>query len=187
LTQTFIRLPRLNDYLDHWAARLPDRPAMIQHEDGKTVTYARFKTLVDFFALRLLSMGIQPGDRVATPAGAGPRTHGPDVCLFASGCDFGAPGCTPQGYGGGSGHQQNRSPGLFLSWAIRRCVIFARRQGGPGKLSVRVHLVQFTPDPGPGDILDGRRGHHPTHGQKTPAGPEGQRPVYPASAEAYAG
>lgn len=63
---TFLRLPRLNDYIGHWARMTADKPAMIQHEDGKTLTYKQFRTLIDFFALRLLDMGIGPGDRVAT-------------------------------------------------------------------------------------------------------------------------
>src|SRR5512139_3565908 len=59
-------LPRLNDYVEHWALQTPDRIALIQHEDGKTLTYKQLASLVDFFALRLLDMGIQKGDRVAT-------------------------------------------------------------------------------------------------------------------------
>jgi fatty-acyl-CoA synthase len=62
----FIKLPLLNSYLEHWAKMSPEKPAMIQHEDGKTITYQRFLALIDYFALRLLDMGISPGDRVAT-------------------------------------------------------------------------------------------------------------------------
>lgn len=63
---TFLRLPRLNDYIQHWAREKADHTAMIQHEDGKTLSYKQFDTLIDFFALRLLDMGIRHGDRVAT-------------------------------------------------------------------------------------------------------------------------
>lgn len=63
---TFLRLPRLNDYIRHWAREKPNHPAMIQHEDGKTLSYKQFDSLIDFFALRLLDMGIGNGDRVAT-------------------------------------------------------------------------------------------------------------------------
>ncbi|MBA4394201.1 MAG: long-chain fatty acid--CoA ligase [Desulfobacca sp.] len=66
MTTPFIRLPLVNSYLEHWAKAFPDKPAMIQHEDGKTITYQRFLSLIDFFALRLLDMGISQGDRVAT-------------------------------------------------------------------------------------------------------------------------
>jgi fatty-acyl-CoA synthase len=60
------KLPLLNSYPEKWADELPDKPALIQHEDGKTITYKKFNALVDFFALRLLDMGIKKGDRVAT-------------------------------------------------------------------------------------------------------------------------
>lgn len=66
MTTPFIKLPLLNSYLEHWAKAFPGKAAMIQHEDGKTVTYQRFLSLIDFFALRLLEMGIGQGDRVAT-------------------------------------------------------------------------------------------------------------------------
>jgi acyl-CoA synthetase (AMP-forming)/AMP-acid ligase II len=62
----YVRLPRLNDYIRHWAEKDPEKPAMIQYEDGKTVTYKKFHSLIDFFALRLLDLGIKKGDRVAT-------------------------------------------------------------------------------------------------------------------------
>lgn len=60
------RLPLLNNYVEHWAKKMPGREAMVQHEDGKTVTYGKFNTLIDFFALKLMDMGIGRGDRVAT-------------------------------------------------------------------------------------------------------------------------
>lgn len=60
------RLPLLNNYVEYWAQKNPDKTAMIQHEDGKTVTYGKFNSLIDFFALKLLAMGIKKGDRVAT-------------------------------------------------------------------------------------------------------------------------
>jgi len=61
-----LRLPRLNDYISHYARTSAAKPAMIQHEDGKTLTYKQFQALIDFFALRLMDMGIGAGDRVAT-------------------------------------------------------------------------------------------------------------------------
>ena len=60
------KLPLLNSYIEKWAKETPDKPALIQHEDDKTITYKKFLSLVDFFALRLLDMGIKKGDRVAT-------------------------------------------------------------------------------------------------------------------------
>jgi len=60
------RLPLLNDYIEKWARERPDKPAMVQHEDDKTITYKDFEALVDIFALKLMAMGIGKGDRVAT-------------------------------------------------------------------------------------------------------------------------
>ncbi len=60
------KLARLNDYIDQWAKIRPDHVAMVQHEDDKTITYKKFSGLIDFFALRLMDMGIGMGDRVAT-------------------------------------------------------------------------------------------------------------------------
>jgi fatty-acyl-CoA synthase len=60
------RLPIVNSYIDKWAKIQPDAVAMVQHEDGREITYKKFKSLIDFFALKLFDMGIQKGDRVAT-------------------------------------------------------------------------------------------------------------------------
>lgn len=60
------KLPLLNNYLDKWAAETPNATAIIQHEDDKKLTYKQLKTLSDFFALRLLDMGIKKGDIIAT-------------------------------------------------------------------------------------------------------------------------
>ena len=60
------RLPLVNDYIEKWARERPDKPAMIQHEDEKTITYKDFAALIDIFALKLMAMGIGKGDRVAT-------------------------------------------------------------------------------------------------------------------------
>lgn len=60
------KLPFVNSYIEKWAKEAPERAAMIQHEDGRTITYSQFNTMIDLFALKLLDMGIRPGDRVAT-------------------------------------------------------------------------------------------------------------------------
>ena len=60
------KLPLLNDYIDKWAANDPEKVAIIQYEDGRHITYKKLKSTSDFFALRLLDMGIQKGDIVAT-------------------------------------------------------------------------------------------------------------------------
>jgi len=60
------KLPLINNYLDKWAKKTPKHTAIIQHEDNRYVTYKGLKTLSDFFALRLVDMGIKKGDIVAT-------------------------------------------------------------------------------------------------------------------------
>ena len=60
------KLPLINNYLDKWAKESPNHTAIIQHEDDRFVTYKQLKTLSDFFALRLVDMGIKKGDIVAT-------------------------------------------------------------------------------------------------------------------------
>ena len=60
------KLPLINNYLDKWAKQTPKHTAIIQHEDDRYVTYKGLKTLSDFFALRLIDMGIKKGDIVAT-------------------------------------------------------------------------------------------------------------------------
>jgi len=60
------KLPLVNSYIEKWAADAPERAVMIQHEDGRTVTYSQFNAMIDLFALKLLEMGIRKGDRVAT-------------------------------------------------------------------------------------------------------------------------
>ncbi|MEW6266268.1 MAG: AMP-binding protein [Thermodesulfobacteriota bacterium] len=52
----------LGDYLDHHAAYTPDKEALV---DVKTrVTYGRFKLVTDRIALKLLELGLRPGDRL---------------------------------------------------------------------------------------------------------------------------
>ena len=60
------RLPLVNSYIELWAKKTPKATAMIQHEDGRSFSYKKFTGLVDFFALKLLDMGIRKGDTVAT-------------------------------------------------------------------------------------------------------------------------
>ena len=48
MKEVMVRLPLLNNYVEYWAKKTPDKEAMIQHEDGKVVTYGKFKSLIDF-------------------------------------------------------------------------------------------------------------------------------------------
>ncbi len=60
------KLPLINSYLDKWAKESPNHTAIIQYEDDRFVTYKQLKTLSDFFALKLVDMGIKKGDIIAT-------------------------------------------------------------------------------------------------------------------------
>ncbi|MBN1106026.1 MAG: acyl--CoA ligase [Deltaproteobacteria bacterium] len=154
-TSQYLRLPLLNDYIRHWAGKTPGKPAMIQHEDGKTVTYKRFLSLIDFFALRLLDMGIRKGDRVATMLVLIPEHMALMYACFKIGAII-APmdlrlkeeelvrdlaKIEPRAF-------------FFLGNTPVRDFREAGRAVREHCPSVE-HLVQFTPDPGPGDLLDG--------------------------------
>ena len=57
----------MSSLLHHYIERQPPgNSALVQHEDGRTLTYGKLSSLIDYFALRLLDIGIQPGDRIST-------------------------------------------------------------------------------------------------------------------------
>lgn len=58
-------LPLIHSCLDKWSGETPDKTALIQHENGRTVSYRQLNEMVDLFALRLLKLGIVKGERVA--------------------------------------------------------------------------------------------------------------------------
>ena len=149
------RLPRLNDYIDHWSEKRPDQAAMIQYEDGKTVSYNQFRSYIDYFALRLLDMGIKKGDRVATQLVMVPEHVMLMYACFKIGAMI-APldlrlkkeeivrdinKITPKAF-------------FFLG---NTPVTDFREIGKAVKASCPGvdHLVQFTPDPKPGEIIEG--------------------------------
>ena len=149
------RLPLLNSYIDHWARERPDRPAMVQHEDGKTVSYGKLATLVDFFALRLLDMGIKPGDRVATMLITLPEHFVLMYACFKIGAIIAPLDMRLQNQEVVRDLLKIRPKAFFFlgDTPVRdfREVGRAVQKGCP---SVE-HLVQFTPDPKPGEVLDG--------------------------------
>lgn len=57
------QLPRITDYVEHWAERRPNREALVG-EIGRW-TYERLRHDVDRCAAALLAAGVRPGDRVA--------------------------------------------------------------------------------------------------------------------------
>lgn len=149
------RLPLLTNYIEKWARETPDKPAMIQHEDGREVTYKRFSTLIDFFALRLLDMGVKKGDRVATMLVLVPEHVVLMYACFKIGAIV-APLDVRLKEEEVVRDLGKIKPKVFFflgNTPVRdfREVGRAVRQNCP----YVEHLVQFTPNPQPGDILEG--------------------------------
>ena len=154
-TTECIRLPRLNDYIKHWAEKSPDKPAMIQHEDGKTVSYKGFLSLIDFFALRLMDLGIGKGDRVASMLVLIPEHMALMYACFKIGAIF-SPLDLRLKENEVVRDLNKIEPKVFF-FLGRTPVRDFREVGRAVKErcpSVK-HLVQFTPDPKPGDLLEG--------------------------------
>jgi acyl-coenzyme A synthetase/AMP-(fatty) acid ligase len=59
-------LPCLADYVAQWARTRPNDIALIEHDTGQRVTWARFEKAVEAFAAKLLSLGLGRGDVIAT-------------------------------------------------------------------------------------------------------------------------
>lgn len=57
------RLPRITDYVPHWAQRHPSRAALVSEAD--TWTYRDLSLNVDRCAASLMALGVRRGDRVA--------------------------------------------------------------------------------------------------------------------------
>jgi fatty-acyl-CoA synthase len=148
-------LPRLNDYVDQWTRLTPDRVVLIQHEDDKTLTYKQFANLVDFFALRLLDMGILKGDRVATMLVLVPE----HIALMYACFKIGAI-CAPLDVRLKE-HEVVRDLDkikpcafFFLGNTPVRDFRLVGKQVQQDCPYIR-HLVQFTPDPKEGELLPG--------------------------------
>jgi len=149
------KLDRLNDYIDHWSKIRPDHRAMVQHEDDKTITYKKFAGLIDFFALRLMDMGIAKGDRVATQLILVPEHMILMYACFKIGAIF-APLDVRLTETEVVRDVNKIKPKAFFFLGNTPVKDFreAGRAVGQNCPSVS-HLVQFTPDPNPGELLDG--------------------------------
>ncbi len=150
-----VRLPLVNSYIDHWARKRPDTVAIVQYEDGRQLTYKQFASLIDFFALRLLDMGIDKGDRVATQLVMVPEHMALMYACFKIGAIF-APLDVRL-----SENEVVRDINkieakafFFLGHTPVRDFRQVGRAVQKGSGSVR-HLIQFTPNPKPGDIIEG--------------------------------
>ncbi len=149
------KLPMLNSYVDYWAKMRPDHVAMVQHEDGKKITYKNFQTYIDFFALRLLDMGIEKGDRVATQLVLVPGHVMLMYACFKIGAII-APLDLRLKKEEIVRDINKIEPKAFFFLGKTPVIDFreigeAVKAGCP---SVE-HFIQFTPDPKPGDIIDG--------------------------------
>jgi fatty-acyl-CoA synthase len=152
---TATRLPLVNDYIEKWAKERPGKPAMIQHEDNKTLTYKDFASLVDIFALKLLAMGITKGDRVATQLVLVPEHMILMYACFKIGAIIAPLDVRLQDDEVVRDVNKIEPVAFFFlgNTPVRdfRTVGAAVRDNCPG---IR-HLVQFTANPAPGDLLDG--------------------------------
>jgi acyl-CoA synthetase (AMP-forming)/AMP-acid ligase II len=149
------RLPLVNSYIDKWAKEQPEAVAMVQHEDGREITYKKFGSLIDFFALKLLDIGIKKGDRVATQLVLIPEHMALMYACFKIGAII-APldlrlseneivrdinKIEPKAF-------------FFLGETPVRDFREVGKAVQKGCASVE-YLVQFTANPKPGDIIDG--------------------------------
>ncbi len=152
---TIEELPLLNSYIDYWAEKRPDQAAMIQHEDGKQVSYKKFKTFIDFFALRLMNLGIKKGDRVATQLVLVPEHVILMYACFKIGAII-APLDLRLKKEEIVRDINKIEPKAFFFLGDTPVTDF-REVGKAVKAQCPAvqYLIQFTPDPKPGDIIDG--------------------------------
>jgi len=149
------RLPLVNSYIDKWARKQPDSVAMVQHEDGREVTYKQFRSLIDFFALKLLDIGIQKGDRVATQLVLLPEHMALMYACFKIGAMI-----APLDVRLSENevvrdiNKIDAAAFFFLGETPVRDFRMVGKAVLKGCPSVK-HLVQFTPNPKPGDIIEG--------------------------------
>lgn len=149
------RLPLVNSYIDKWAKLRPDAIAMVQHEDGKAVTYKKFGLLIDFFALKLMDMGIQKGDRVATQLVLLPEHMALMYACFKIGAIIAPLDVRLSENEVVRDVNKIKAKAFFF---LGNTPVRDFREVGiavkNGCTSVE-YLVQFTADPEPGDIIDG--------------------------------
>lgn len=149
------KLPLLNDYPEKWARQDPRKPALVQHEDDNTVTYKQFNSMVDFFALRLLDLGIKKGDRVATMLVLIPEHVMLMYACFKIGAII-APLDVRLKEAEVVRDLGKIKPKAFFF--LGKTPLRDFREVGRAvqeECPYVEHLVQFTPNPGPGELLGG--------------------------------
>ncbi|MBU2515428.1 acyl--CoA ligase [bacterium] len=149
------KLPLLNSYIEYWAAKKPEQTAMIQHEDDKQVSYKKFLALVDFFALRLMDMGIKKGDRLATQLVLVPEHVILMYACFKIGAII-APLDLRLKKEEIVRDVNKIKPKAFFFLGNTPVTDFREiGKAVKAQCSSIEYLVQFTPNPKPGDIIDG--------------------------------
>lgn len=152
------RLPLLNSYIEYWAKQKPESIAMIQHEDGRSFTYKQFSTMVDFFAVRLLSMGIAKGNTVATLLVLIPEHVLLMYACFKIGAIIAPLDVRLKDEEVVRDIAKIRPKAFFF---LGNTPVRDFRTAGQAVMEscpYVKHLIQFTPDPAPGDILHGAMG-----------------------------
>lgn len=149
------KLPLLNSYPEKWAREMPDKPALIQHEDEKTITYKKFTSLVDYFALRLLDMGIKKGDRVATMLVLIPEHVLLMYACFKIGAIIAPLDVRLKEIEVVRDLNKIKPKAFFF---LGKTPLIDFREMGKAvrdNCPYVEHLVQFTPNPEPGELIDG--------------------------------
>ncbi len=149
------KLPLLNSYIDYWTGKKPDQAAMIQHEDGRSISYRELQTMIDVIAGRLLDMGMKKGDRIATQLILVPEHVMLMYACFKIGVII-APLDLRLKKEEVTRDINKIEPRAFFflgetAFADFRVVGQAVRDSCP----TVEHLIQFTPNPKPGDIVPG--------------------------------
>ena len=153
-----LQLPLVNSYIEYWAKKTPDAIAMIQHEDNRSFSYKKFSSLVDFFALKLLDMGIKKGDTVATLLVLLPEHLMLMYACFKIGAIIAPLDVRLQDAEVVRDIDKIKAKAFFF---LGYTPVRDFRTAGAAvrdKCPYVKHLVQFTPDPKPGDVIDGAVG-----------------------------
>ncbi|MBN1532451.1 MAG: acyl--CoA ligase [Spirochaetes bacterium] len=148
-------LPLVNSYIEYWAKKTPDAVAMIQHEDNRSFTYGKFASLIDFFALRLMDMGIKRGDTVATLLALLPEHMMLMYACFKIGAIIAPLDVRLQDAEVVRDIDKIKAKAFFF---LGHTPVRDFRTAGSAvreQCPYCTHLVQFTPDPKPGDVIEG--------------------------------
>ncbi|HDR14605.1 MAG TPA: long-chain fatty acid--CoA ligase, partial [Desulfobacteraceae bacterium] len=132
--------------------------AMIQHEDDRAFSYKKFASLIDFFALRLLDMGIKKGDTIATLLVLLPEHIMLMYACFKIGAIIAPLDVRLQDDEVVRDIDKIKAKAFFF---LGNTPVRDFRTAGKAvkeKCPYVEHLIQFTPDPQPGDLIAGATG-----------------------------